>query len=75
MINKLQITKVMDGEEDMGDKGASGALETNNREAMPAMPRISIRSDLFNENRNAKLEGGEQAAEDVADERQKKLVA
>jgi len=39
----------------MGDKGASGALETNNREAMPAMPRISIRSDLFRENRNANV--------------------
>ena len=55
MYHNLQITKVMDGEEDKVDKGESGPLETNNQETLPAMPRIRIRSDLFKENRNANV--------------------
>ena len=55
MYHNLQITKVMDREEDKVDKGESGPLETNNQETLPAMPRIRIRSDLFKENRNANV--------------------
>ena len=55
MYHNLQITKVMDGEEDKVDKGESGPLETNNQETMPVKPRIRIRSDLFKENRNANV--------------------
>ena len=55
MYHNLQITKVMDREEDKVDKGESGPLETNNQETLPAMPRIRIRSDLFSENRNANV--------------------
>ena len=55
MYHNLQITKVMDREEDKVDKGESGPLETNNQETMPVKPRIRIRSDLFKENRNANV--------------------
>ena len=60
LIHKLQITKVMDGEEGeegKGEegKGASRALEANHQEEMPVTPRIRIRSDLFSENRNTNV--------------------
>ena len=45
----------MNGEEGKGSKVASEALETNNQEAMPATPRIRIRSDLFSENKNSNV--------------------
>ena len=55
LIHKLQITKVMDGEEGEEGKGASRALEANHQEEMPITPRIRIRSDLYSENRNANV--------------------
>ena len=45
----------MNGEEGKGNKVASEALETSNQEAMPATPRIRIRSDLFSENKNSNV--------------------
>ena len=45
----------MNGEEGKGSKVASEALETSNQEAMPATPRIRIRSDLFSENKNSNV--------------------
>ena len=45
----------MNGEEGKGCKVASEALETSNQEAMPATPRIRIRSDLFSENKNSNV--------------------
>ena len=45
----------MNGEEDKGSKVALEALETISQEAMPATPRIRIRSDLFTENKSSNV--------------------